>query len=372
MSKAFNVVFIKGRTILLAIACLLVCLGIIIFFTGYISKGGSANRQKDPDYVILAANDSGMHCYQRDYSGFLILPPGNNLKVQVFKNMGGEAKLINSGINISYSIIDNTTSADKINFWEYAAYYGYDVKPDIGITGNGLSGVMGLSEDGKYYVATAIPITPYNDGSTERNPYQLASITVTDSETGAVLAQINDLVVPVSDEMDCGICHGAADTDLNILKAHDELSGTKLVSDLSEGIRHKCSDCHSDNILSEEGKPGVLPLSQAMHGFHADKMSQSSADPVCYSCHPGPVTECYRGVMYGEGISREGDLLDLAVEQKVVEKSGAWFAYAGERLGQGRENAKSFLRDNPATLKTIEDRVRKELGLLREVEVAVV
>ena len=66
-------------------------------------------------------------------------------------------------------------------------------------------------------------------------------------------------------------------------------------------------------------------------------------------------------VMYGEGISREGDLIDLAVEKRIIEKSGAWFAYGGERLGQGRENAKQFLRENPDVRRTIEDRVRREL-----------
>ena len=85
-----------------------------------------------------------------------------------------------------------------------------------------------------------------------------------------------------------------------------------------------------------------------------------------------PFREAEFDVMYGEGISREGDLLDLAVEKRIVEKSGTWFAYGGERLGQGRENAKAFLRDNPETFKTIEDRVRKELGLTRDVEVAAV
>jgi recombination protein RecA len=77
-----------------------------------------------------------------------------------------------------------------------------------------------------------------------------------------------------------------------------------------------------------------------------------------------PFREAEFDVMYGEGISREGDLLDLAVEHKIIEKSGTWFAYSGERLGQGRENAKQFLRDNPDTFKAIEERVRKELGLL--------
>jgi len=85
-----------------------------------------------------------------------------------------------------------------------------------------------------------------------------------------------------------------------------------------------------------------------------------------------PFREAEFDVMYGEGIPREGDLLDLAVEKRIVEKSGAWFAYNGDRLGQGRENAKQFLKENPEIRQTIEDRVRRDLGLLREAEVAAV
>jgi recombination protein RecA len=82
-----------------------------------------------------------------------------------------------------------------------------------------------------------------------------------------------------------------------------------------------------------------------------------------------PFREAEFDVMYGEGISREGDLLDLSVDKRIIEKSGAWFAYGGERLGQGRENAKQFLKENPDVRQAIEDRVRKELGLTREAEV---
>jgi recombination protein RecA len=85
-----------------------------------------------------------------------------------------------------------------------------------------------------------------------------------------------------------------------------------------------------------------------------------------------PFREAEFDVMYGEGISREGDLLDLAVDKRIVEKSGTWFAYGGERLGQGRENAKAFLRENPDTFQKIDERVRKELGLVRDTETAVV
>jgi recombination protein RecA len=85
-----------------------------------------------------------------------------------------------------------------------------------------------------------------------------------------------------------------------------------------------------------------------------------------------PFRECEFDIMYGEGISREGDLLDLATAQRVVEKSGAWFSYKGERLGQGRENAKQALRDNPETLRRIEREVKLKLGIpVRDAEGAV-
>lgn len=76
-----------------------------------------------------------------------------------------------------------------------------------------------------------------------------------------------------------------------------------------------------------------------------------------------PFRECEFDIMYGEGISREGDLIDLAVTQRVVEKSGAWFSYKGDRLGQGRENAKQSLKDNPEILARIENEVKLKLGI---------
>ena len=85
-----------------------------------------------------------------------------------------------------------------------------------------------------------------------------------------------------------------------------------------------------------------------------------------------PFREAEFDVMYGEGISKEGDLLDLAVDRKIVDKSGTWFAFAGERLGQGRENVKQYMKENPAVTKAIEEKVRRELGLIRDVEIAAV
>ena len=69
-------------------------------------------------------------------------------------------------------------------------------------------------------------------------------------------------------------------------------------------------------------------------------------------------------IMYGEGISKTGELIDLGVKAGIVEKSGAWFSYDSQRLGQGRENAKQFLRDNPDLAMTIENAIRQNAGLI--------
>jgi recombination protein RecA len=76
-----------------------------------------------------------------------------------------------------------------------------------------------------------------------------------------------------------------------------------------------------------------------------------------------PFREAEFDMMYGEGISREGDLLDQGVERNIIEKSGTWFSYSGERLGQGRENARTFLKQNKEVALAIETRLRKEMGL---------
>jgi len=77
-----------------------------------------------------------------------------------------------------------------------------------------------------------------------------------------------------------------------------------------------------------------------------------------------PFKEAEFDIMYGEGVSREGDLIDIAVEHKIIEKSGAWFAYGGERLGQGRENVKAFLKENIDLRTAIEEKVRRALGMV--------
>jgi recombination protein RecA len=76
-----------------------------------------------------------------------------------------------------------------------------------------------------------------------------------------------------------------------------------------------------------------------------------------------PFKQAEFDIMYGKGISREGSLLDIAVDLGIVKKSGAWFTYEGEQLGQGRENAKQFLSENLDLMVEISEKIRQEVGL---------
>jgi recombination protein RecA len=76
-----------------------------------------------------------------------------------------------------------------------------------------------------------------------------------------------------------------------------------------------------------------------------------------------PFREVEFDIMYGEGISKEGNLIDLGVDMNVVDKSGAWYSFEGTRIGQGRENAKDFLKENPQIAVTIEEKLREKLSL---------
>ena len=82
-----------------------------------------------------------------------------------------------------------------------------------------------------------------------------------------------------------------------------------------------------------------------------------------------PFREVIFDIMYGEGISREGELVDLGVKADIVEKSGSWFSFDGQRIGQGRENVKNFLKENPNVANEIDRRIRENAGLLSNVMV---
>ena len=76
-----------------------------------------------------------------------------------------------------------------------------------------------------------------------------------------------------------------------------------------------------------------------------------------------PFRQAEFDIMYGKGISREGGVLDIGVDNDIVKKSGAWYTYEGEQLGQGRENAKTFLQENPEIMIEISERIRTKMGL---------
>jgi recombination protein RecA len=83
-----------------------------------------------------------------------------------------------------------------------------------------------------------------------------------------------------------------------------------------------------------------------------------------------PFRESEFDIIYNQGISYEGDLLDLAVEHKLIDKSGSWFSYQGERLGQGRDNAKQFIREHPEVAQTLDAKLREILGMTKPVAAA--
>ena len=76
-----------------------------------------------------------------------------------------------------------------------------------------------------------------------------------------------------------------------------------------------------------------------------------------------PFREAHFDILYGEGISREGEIIDLGVEHKIIDKSGAWYSYGGSKIGQGKDNTREFLRGNPDLAREIENKVRTAVGL---------
>ena len=84
-----------------------------------------------------------------------------------------------------------------------------------------------------------------------------------------------------------------------------------------------------------------------------------------------PFREAIFDILYGEGISRQGEVIDLGVSAKIVDKAGAWYSYNGERIGQGKDNAREFLRENPDIAREIENRIRESLGVNAMAEAAV-
>ncbi len=263
------------------------------------------------EYVVIGWNDLGMHCITPSYSELALLPPYNNLRVQVIKR-GDPPKIVTSGISLEYSIVNNKTVSGKTDFWQYAGQlFGSNLAVGIGLTGNGLSGK--LKPAGDHFEATGIPVLPYDD-QMNWNPYQTAEVTLK-NRLGLTLNKTR-VVLPVSDEINCAQCHaqgmdgtvnlpdgGTESINTNILMVHDYYNGSNGVSTTGPDLVNMkpvlCASCHPSNALNKPGVPGVKSVSLAMHGWHNGQ--DRAPDATCYSCHPGELTQCLRTGIGGMG-----------------------------------------------------------------------
>ena len=270
--------------------------------------GGYPDNPPQQNYILTAWNDLGMHCMDSDYSVFSILPPYNNLHAQLKRKDGS---LVTSGIELTYESttgVDggiNTYSHGKTNFWDHAAsFFGATLAPDVGLKGNPAPSTqpaaLALNPDQGWWEAEGIPLTPYNDDGS-KNFYPLVKVVARDA-SGQVLASAN-VVLPVSDEMDCRLCHGSnasrddakprggwvddpnpeKDYRLNVLRLHDEKQPDAVRDRLSRlqglgyaydpagleatargGTPMLCAACHKSNALPGVGL-GIKPFTSAIH-----------------------------------------------------------------------------------------------------------
>lgn len=302
-------------------------------------------------YTLLAWNDLGMHCFDgSDFSVFSILPPYNNLNAHLIKKEGTSNKHITSGVSVTYEALTyeghtNTQSVTKTNFWDYlvSLFPGATSVSDTGLTGNKtpstIPHAMSYNSAHNWFEASGIPIMNRDDNNVT-NYYPMVRV-VAKNTIGSVLATA-DVVLPVSDEMDCKKCHASTvassdakpisgwenntdplkDYKYNILKLHDEknlINATDLAAVNAKGYNYQsslydtaksgtpilCASCHSSNALSTTSVGNAKSLTSSIHSRHANvldpnnglSLDSSSNRDSCYSCHPGAATECLRGAM---------------------------------------------------------------------------
>ncbi|MBF0451840.1 MAG: cytochrome c3 family protein [Candidatus Magnetomorum sp.] len=275
------------------------CISILQSISGTIH-----NPSTDDEYVIFAWNDLGMHYVNATYNKMVILPPYNTVLSQAVKR-GPKPVVSTNNLSVNYSIVNNTYSYGKQNygqFWDQVqTLFGVSLAQNTGLNlvdpdiHNGLSGSM-LSK-GDHFVVNGIPVTPVDDNLVW-NAYQQAEIKLMSGST--VLAETK-ATVPVSDEVNCGMCHRSeADPFDDILKRHDTIIDNQPRPVL-------CAKCHGSPVLGLSG-PGSSGkyLSEAIHGKHASKGAG------CYHCHPGIQTKFNRSTnhtdTYGDCITCHGDL----------------------------------------------------------------
>lgn len=320
---------------------------------------------------ILGWNNLGMHCMDSDYSVFSILPPYNTIESQLI--VGG--KLVTNGAvyTVTYQAVAdpsgsfNATAMGKGNYYTYAnALFGATLAPEGGLAGWSMPGVSnvpqsmlfeptnqpagGVFTKVNWFRAEGIPISPYDDAH-NKNPYPLMRLIARNAANQPIAT--NDIVLPVSDEMDCRACHASGtqaaakpaagwlwnglperDFRLNILRLHDEhqfaqhpaLYQAALAArgfnpqGLYRGVVADnqpvlCAACHASEALGAPSYGTIPPLTASIHSFHADvqdpilntTLDNAANRAACYRCHPGSSTKCLRGAM-GGAVAADGSM----------------------------------------------------------------
>jgi len=273
------------------------------------------DAEKD-EYVLLAWSTLGEKCISDCDSRFSFLPPGSTLMAQLIRR-GQQPEIVTNGVEITFAAPQGFQNPSAhSDFWKYSqSLAGQALPANVSTKGLGLSGIMQPNGENLTFVADGIPVLPYSDDNTV-NPYPVFTIEARDTASGAVIATTK-VVAPVSTEIGCKNCHGgnwrhdgamgiAVDTASDILARHDRRHKTDLSAQAEAGKPVLCQSCHPDPLLQAEGKPGILNLPAAIHGFHANYMAGQPEAATCNSCHPsGPdsYSRCARGVHADAGLT---------------------------------------------------------------------
>jgi hypothetical protein len=332
---------------------------------------GAPVRARAASATILGWNNLGMHCMDSDYSVFSVLPPYNTIESQLIVN--GRLVTNGAGYTVTYQAVAdpsgsfNSTAMGKGNFYTYApALYGANLPPETGLLGWMMPG-SGNTPQGmlfettnrpapiaaalvNWFRAEGIPISPYDDAH-NKNPYPLMRMIASNSAHQPIAT--NDVVLPVSDEMDCRACHASGtqaaaqpaagwlwdglperDYRLNILRLHDERqfaqhNGLYTAALAARGFTPEglyrsvtalgkpvlCAACHASEALGAPSYGTIPALTASVHAFHAHVMDpvlnttldNSANRAACYRCHPGSTTRCLRGAM-GGAVAADGSM----------------------------------------------------------------
>ena len=316
-------------------------LGLLLLWPSWLALGASS--------VLLGWSEVGMHETDgSDVSIYCLAPPYSTIHAQLISN----GVLLKHGTNVSVSyeaMADptgsiNSSSRDKGNFYQFAAQlYGRPLAVNQGLVGFDMPGhvnqpqPMVFDPSRNCFTAEGIPITPYDD-QLQKNPFPMMRLVARD-QAGQILAS-TDIVVPVSDEMDCRGCHASgsrpdarpmegwswncdpeADYKLNILRYHDGgRAGTPSYTNVLSQVGYNlaglyatvtknrqpilCVRCHASNSLPGTGAPGMRPLTRLIHTKHAQVLSaktaltldQMNTSAACLQCHAGRQARYLRGV----------------------------------------------------------------------------